>query len=779
MKVKIVKDACYIIRDTFLYAPNELFKIITQNVPPSCYKEGGIAVRCVPLNIEGKKPYYGWLVSGPSYLNSKDFIRSASIDGEFLIETVPIIEQAHRIVLSVYSREEYELIATRAEEIINRLFLQQIRIVQKGITLELWIDEAIMTKLKVEKIYPENLREVSRVGLDSEVEIILAIRENETIDDGNAFHKVSADSNMKRVRARRLVVGASKCKAVMNPNVLSSCSYCEEKEGFPTTVIIFVIEKREKLTVLLDKKAPDGWIWIVDEQMRQWNLVQHEWITIKDPSICATSEDSFLTLQEFGYKHSLFNEVNKVLQLLMHPDVPTRGMFIAGESMVGKSCLFKDLLDHGNVPLYYGNCGGATANNSLQSKQKLIKEIIQDALKIAPCVIVFDHVENFFKGIADTEQDGASVFFMEQFTLWFLEKVRFLLSLHSPVVLATIVVDELCSPLKMSSLFIKTLTIDRPRADLRRLLLQGSNDDDDANELFVKRTAGMLPLEILKTHGCDQAVSPPSSLISLVPQWKDIVGLDYAKKQLIENILWPLLYVDLFRANGFDRAGGSLITGPTGVGKTLLVKSFAKYVLPPHVAVITVLGPSLLGKYLGSSEQAVRDVFIRARSRRPALILIEELDALAPRRGLDNTGTTDRVVDQLLTELDGTGELKDVFVLATSSRPDLIDPAVIRSGRIDGRIALHLPNQSERAKLVTMFIPKSLKDEHALIEQLADSTEGWSPAHFRGFFVDVHTDRCTFSTTDLLEAFVHYKSDLLSNPKNGLGPLTNHKIALA
>lgn len=198
-----------------------------------------------------------------------------------------------------------------------------------------------------------------------------------------------------------------------------------------------------------------------------------------------------------------------------------------------------------------------------------------------------------------------------------------------------------------------------------------------------------------------------------------------------ETILWPLLYRDFYQANGFAPLSGVLLVGPTGVGKTLLARAFLNH-LPPGVATFSAAGPALLGKYVGSSERAVRDLFARARAQRPALILLEELDALAPKRGSDATGTTDRVVNQLLTELDGTGERADVHVLATSSRMDLIDPAILRSGRLGTHIHLQLPGEDQRREILRWLVPHWSKEASA---RLAAISEGLNAAHLKSIIL--------------------------------------------
>lgn len=139
-----------------------------------------------------------------------------------------------------------------------------------------------------------------------------------------------------------------------------------------------------------------------------------------------------------------------------------------------------------------------------------------------------------------------------------------------------------------------------------------------------------------------------------------------------------------------------MLSGPSGSGKSFLAKSFLKAHVIPFIA---CRGPELLDKYVGASEQAIRSLFDRARQQRPCVLFFDEFDSLVPQRGSNQSGVTDRIVNQFLTELDGTGDRSGVFLLACSSRKDLIDKAIMRPGRIDHCIELKLPTSEELIKV--------------------------------------------------------------------------------
>ncbi len=185
-------------------------------------------------------------------------------------------------------------------------------------------------------------------------------------------------------------------------------------------------------------------------------------------------------------------------------------------------------------------------------------------------------------------------------------------------------------------------------------------------------------------------------------RWDDIGGLEHAKQELREAVEWPLKYPELFKTVNIKPPKGILLYGPPGTGKTLLAKAVAN---EANANFISVKGPELLSKWFGESEKHVRDMFRKARQVAPCIIFFDEIDALAPRRGaLGDTHATERVVSQLLTELDGLEELKDVVVLAATNRPDMIDPALLRPGRIERHIYIPPPDKNARKEIFKIHL---------------------------------------------------------------------------
>lgn len=209
-------------------------------------------------------------------------------------------------------------------------------------------------------------------------------------------------------------------------------------------------------------------------------------------------------------------------------------------------------------------------------------------------------------------------------------------------------------------------------------------------------------------------------------KWEDVGGLEHAKQELMEAVEWPLKYPDVFRAANIKPPAGILLFGPPGTGKTLLAKAVAN---ESNANFISVKGPELLSKWVGESEKHVREMFRKARQVAPCVIFFDEIDSLAPRRGgIGDSHVTERVVSQLLTELDGLEELKDVVVIAATNRPDMIDPALLRPGRLERHIYIPPPDKKARVEIFKIHLRGKPLADDVNIEELAEKTEGYSGA---------------------------------------------------
>jgi len=211
--------------------------------------------------------------------------------------------------------------------------------------------------------------------------------------------------------------------------------------------------------------------------------------------------------------------------------------------------------------------------------------------------------------------------------------------------------------------------------------------------------------------------------------WDDIGGLAEVKRQLTEAVEWPLKYAELFSKAAVRPAKGLLLAGPPGVGKTLLAKAAATQ---SNANFISVKGAELMGRYVGESEKAVREVFRKARHAAPCVIFFDEIDALLPHRGSDSSVVGDRVIAQFLAEMDGVEELRGVLVMGATNRLDLIDPAVLRPGRFDLLVKLPMPDMAARREILQVHLGGKPLATDIDCGELARRTEGVSAADIAG-----------------------------------------------
>jgi SpoVK/Ycf46/Vps4 family AAA+-type ATPase len=206
----------------------------------------------------------------------------------------------------------------------------------------------------------------------------------------------------------------------------------------------------------------------------------------------------------------------------------------------------------------------------------------------------------------------------------------------------------------------------------------------------------------------------------------DVGDMADTKQALTEAVLWPLQHPETFERLGVDPPRGVLLYGPPGCGKTFVVRALAS---SGRLSVHAVKGAELMDKWVGASEKAVRELFRRARDSAPSLVFLDEIDALAPRRGQSfDSGVTDRVVAALLTELDGIEPLRDVVVLGATNRPDLIDPALLRPGRLEKLVFVEPPDAEARHEILRTAGKSIPLSDDVDLDKLADELEGYSAA---------------------------------------------------
>ncbi|XP_019852878.1 PREDICTED: transitional endoplasmic reticulum ATPase-like isoform X3 [Amphimedon queenslandica] len=261
--------------------------------------------------------------------------------------------------------------------------------------------------------------------------------------------------------------------------------------------------------------------------------------------------------------------------------------------------------------------------------------------------------------------------------------------------------------------------------------------------------------------------SNPSALRETVVEvptvtWNDVGGLDEVKRELQELVQYPVEHPEKFLQFGMTPSKGVLFYGPPGCGKTLLAKAIANEC---QANFISIKGPELLTMWFGESEANVRDVFDKARQAAPCVLFFDELDSIAKSRGGnvgDGGGAADRVINQVLTEMDGMNSKKNVFIIGATNRPDIIDPAILRPGRLDQLIYIPLPDEKSRVSILKANLRKSPIAQDIDLEFLAKKTEGFSGADL----TEICQRACKLAIRESIEAEIRREREMRDNPSH-------------
>ena len=315
---------------------------------------------------------------------------------------------------------------------------------------------------------------------------------------------------------------------------------------------------------------------------------------------------------------------------------------------------------------------------------------------------------------------------------------------------------------------LNALTKEAAMIVLRKLLPELNIEDDNPvskdtlDKIIIRQEDFEEALKIVRPSALREILVEPPNV-----GWEDIGGLDKTKQDLKEAVEWPIKYADSFKRLGIRAPRGILLYGPPGTGKTLLAKAVAK---ESEANFIHVKGPSLLSMWVGKSEEGVRKIFERARQVAPCVIFFDEIDSLATKRGLDmGNKVTERVLNQLLAEMDGLEGLKDVTVIGATNRPDMLDAALLRPGRFDRVILVDVPDEKSREMILKVHLKNTPISPDVKIENLVAITEGFVGADIESLVreaainslrKDISSKEITMKDFD--EAFVRIKPSVSS-----------------
>jgi transitional endoplasmic reticulum ATPase len=496
-------------------------------------------------------------------------------------------------------------------------------------------------------------------------------------------------------------------------------------------------------------------------------------VTLKEkPTVVAERSISHVTYEDIGGLKRELGLVREMIELpLRHPEIfqklgidPPKGVLLYGPPGTGKTLIAKAVANETDA--YFINISGPEIMSKFygESEQHL-RELFKEGSDNAPAIIFIDEIDAIAPKRSEVTGEVERRVVAQLLALMDGLEAR-----GQVVVIAATNRPEGIDPaLRRPGRFDREIEIGVPDAAGRLQILQvhtrGMPIADDvklediartthgfvgADLAAVSKEAAMhalrrllpeidlereIPQEVLDklqvNEGDFENVQKniePSAMREVFVEapnvkWQDVGGLEAAKQELIEAVEWPIKFANAFSSINTRPPKGVLLFGPPGTGKTLLAQAVAT---ESEANFISIKGPELLSKWVGESEKGVRETFRRAKQVSPTIILFDELDAVAPTRGASSDShVTERVVSQLLTELDGLEALKDVVVIGATNRPDMVDVALLRPGRLDRLVYIPPPNASSRAQIFAIHLLGKPLAEDVDIEQLAKETEGY------------------------------------------------------
>ncbi len=501
-------------------------------------------------------------------------------------------------------------------------------------------------------------------------------------------------------------------------------------------------------------------------------------VEVKEEPVDLSKLEGVSNLVDISYDDigGLKEEVKKVREMieipLKNPELfdklgiaPPKGVLMHGPPGTGKTLLAKAVANESDAHFILIN-GPEIMSKYVGGSEENLREFFEEAEENAPSIIFIDELDAIAPKREETQGE------VERRTVAQLLTLMDGLNSRGQVVVigATNRPDSLDQALRRPGRFDREIEIGVPDKDERKEIMEihtrgmPLSEDVDLDEIsqtthgfvgadlqalakeaamrVVRRVIpdlkyeGEIPQEVLEKlivtkEDFKLALREiqPSALREVLVQvpdvkWDDVGGLNDAKQELKEAVEWPLKYPDKFANFGVRPPKGTLLYGVPGTGKTLLAKAVAN---ESEANFISVKGPELLSKWVGESEKGVREIFRKAKQTAPTVIFFDEIDAIASSRGgeFGDSGVTKRVVNQLLTEMDGLEELEDVAIIAATNRPDIIDPGLMRPGRFDRHIKVDTPDEEARLEIFKVHTKDMPLAKDVKLSKLAKKSEGY------------------------------------------------------
>ena len=520
--------------------------------------------------------------------------------------------------------------------------------------------------------------------------------------------------------------------------------------------------------------TPSGTVVITDDTEISISEVPAEELTERNAPGDGAGDGPDVAYEDIGGLDGELEQVREMIELPMrHPELfkrlgidPPKGVLLHGPPGTGKTLIAKAVANEIDAS-FHTISGPEIMSKYYGESEEQLRDVFEEASEGAPSIIFMDELDSI---AAKREEAGGDV---ERRVVAQLLSLMDGLEERGEVVVigATNRVAAIDPALRRGGRFDREIEVGVPDRDGRKEILQVHTrnmplvDEIDLDE-YAENTHGFVGADLeslakesamhalrrirpeidLESDEIDadvlnsiqvtesdfkQAIKgiEPSALREVfveVPDvsWDQVGGLEDTKERLRETIQWPLEYPEVFEELDMQAAKGVLMYGPPGTGKTLLAKAVAN---EAESNFISIKGPELLNKFVGESEKGVREVFSKARENAPTIVFFDEIDSIATERGKNSgdSGVGERVVSQLLTELDGLESLEDVVVIATTNRPDLIDSALLRPGRLDRHVHVPVPDEDARRKILEVHTRNKPLADDVDLDAIARKTEGY------------------------------------------------------